>query len=310
LSKKAIREQYADTTMKLARKLAECEFRGVPVDLRKLERARGGSLAAIASMKERVWAGFGKKVELDSAKQLTAAIKEHLNSDSTIGPKSVSLRLLEELAILHRDVQPIVEYKRLRRTLNRLETIAATASENKVYPLFNQVRSPSGRLSSSGPDLFEEDGLDAVKDCIGPVLRDLIPNRQKALDRVEAESRDRQLALDRSRQHSVNKFMAEHDSMKRLDHDQFLLSVVCGESGPAMSRRFMLERMTVDSACHDLRMRYGGLFQWLSELRQEAEKRGYVTGPKGRKYLAGLQSSSIESRRKAASASVRWLIGW
>jgi hypothetical protein len=104
--------------------------------------------------------------------------------------------------------------------------------------------------------------------------------------------------------------MAKHDTMKGLDHDEFLLSVICGESGPAISRRFMLQRMEVDSACHDLRMRYGRLFQWFSEFRAEAAKRGFVAGPGGRKYIAGLQSSSFENRKKAADASVRWLIRW
>jgi hypothetical protein len=176
--------------------------------------------------------------------------------------------------------------------------------------LFNQIRSSSGRLSSSDPNLFEEDGLSAVRACVGPALRDFFPDRQKTLDCLEAESKDAHLKSDRSGQRRGNKFMAKHDTMKGLDHDEFLLSVICGQSGPAISRRFMLQRMEVDSACHDLRMRYGKLFQWLSEFRAEAAKRGYVTGPSGRKYLAGLQSSSIEKRKKAADASVRWLIGW
>jgi DNA polymerase I-like protein with 3'-5' exonuclease and polymerase domains len=104
--------------------------------------------------------------------------------------------------------------------------------------------------------------------------------------------------------------MAKHATMRGLDHDEFLLSVICGESAPAMSRRFILQRMEVDSACHDLKMRYVRLFQWLSGFREEATKHGYVTGPSGRKYLAGLQSSSIEKRKKAADASVRWFIDW
>jgi len=310
LSKKAIRDQYVNTTMKLARKLTECEFRGASVYLKKLERARGDLLAAIAAVKERVWERLGKKVDLDSSKALTEALKDHLDLGSAIGAKSLSSRLLEDLAISHRDVQPIVEYKRLRQRLKRIESIAAAAKGNKVYPLFNQVRSSSGRPSSSDPNLFEEDGLSAVRACISPALRDFFPNRQKAFDCLEAESKDVHLKSDRSGQRCGNKFMAKHDTMKGLDHDEFLLSVICGESGPAISRRFMLERMEVDSACHDLRMRYGRLFQWLSEFREEAAKRGYATGPSGRKYLAGLQSSSIEKRKKVADASVRWLIGW
>jgi hypothetical protein len=220
------------------------------------------------------------------------------------------LRLLEELAIPLPEVRHIVEYKRMRKQLRRIESIAAAAKGNRVYPLFNQVRSPSGRLSSSDPSLFDEDGLGIVRPCLGTALREFFPSRRKALDFLDAESEDRHLKSDRSQQRRGNKFMAKHAAMKELDHDEFLLSVICGESGPAMSRRFTLERMAVDSACYDVKVRYDRLFGWLSRFREDAAKRGYVTGRRGRKYFVGLKSSSIEKRKKATDACVRWLICW
>ena len=75
-----------------------------------------------------------------------------------------------------------------------------------------------------------------------------------------------------------------------------------------MSRKFMMERMAVDTMCHDLRMRYGTLFDWAGEYRSEASRRGYATGPRGRKYLDGLGSSSVEKRKKASDAVLRWLV--
>ncbi len=78
-------------------------------------------------MKERIWERFGKKMDLDSSKELTAALKDHLDLAAAIGAKSLSLRLLEELAIPHRDVRHIVEYKRMRKQLKRIESIAAAA---------------------------------------------------------------------------------------------------------------------------------------------------------------------------------------
>jgi DNA polymerase-1 len=310
LRKRKIRGQFADTTMTLAQRLARYEFQGLRIDLDRMEKRRCGLRDGIAAVKERVWEKLGKKIDLDSAKELTAALKDHLDLSGTIGARSLSLRLLEELAILHRDVQPIVEYKRLRKQLRHIESIAEAARGNKVYPLFNQVRSSSGRLSSSDPSLFEEDGLGLVRPCVGTALREFFPNRRRALDCLEAKSKDRHLKSDRSQQRRGNNFMAKHATMKELDHEEFLLSVVCGDSGPAMSRRFTLERMQVDSACHDLKVRYNRLFEWLSGFREEASKCGYVTGPRGRKYLAGLKSSSIEKRKKAADACVRWLIDW
>lgn len=310
LRKRGIREQYADTTMKLAQKLARFESQGVNVNLNKLDKLRNGLLDGAAVVKERVWERFGKKMDLDSSKELTAALKDHLNLAAAIGAKSLSLRLLEELAIPHRDVRHIVEYKRMRKQLRRIESIAAAAKGNRVYPLFNQVRSPSGRLSSSDPSLFDEDVLNIVRPCLGTALRYFVPSRRRAFHFLDAESEDRHLKSDRKQQRRGNKFMAKHATMKELDHDEFLLSVICGESGPAMSRRFTLERMAVDSACHDVKVRYDTLFAWLSRFREDAAKRGYVTGPRGRKYLAGLKSSSIEQRKKAADACVRWLVDW
>lgn len=310
LSKRKLLHQFAETTMKLAQRLARYEFEGVHVDLNRMERLRSPLVEKILAVRERIREEFGKIIDLDSGSELAAALAHRLDFRRTIGARALSLRLLEEVAIAHRDVRPIVTYKRLRKQLKRIESIVAAAKGNKVYPLFNQVRSSSGCLSSSGPNLFEEDGLGAVRACIGRALRDLFPDRQKALDYLQAESKDVHLNSDRSGRRPGNEFMAKDDTMKGLNHDEFLLSVVCGKSGPAISRRFMLERMEVDLACHDLRMRYGRLFQWLSEFREEAAKRGYVTGPKGRKYLAGLKSSSIEKRKQAADACVRWLIGW
>jgi hypothetical protein len=103
-------------------------------------------------------------------------------------------------------------------------------------------------------------------------------------------------------------YMASHPLMKELDYNEFLLSVVCGVSRPAMSRQFMLERMAIDSMCHDLSVRYVKLFEWLAAFRADAGKRGYAKGQRGRKYLDGLKSSSVEKRKKAADAMVRWFL--
>lgn len=310
LCSKSIRGQYANTTMKRARKLADYEFHGVSVSLRKLNQTRSELLDQIQSARDRVWERLGKKLDLDSGKELTAALKDHLEICAAAGTKSLSLRQLEELAIPHRDVRPVVEYKRLRKQLKHLESISAAAKGNKVYPLFNQVRSSSGGLCSSEPSLFNDDGLGTLRACITCTgLREYFPTQQEAVECVAAESRDAQLRSDRSKQ-CGNKFMAKHATLKGLNHDEFLLSIVCGESGPALSRRFTIERMLVESACHDLKVRYGTLFEWLSGFRAEASRHGYVTGPNGRKYLSGLGSSSIEKRKKAMDACVRWRIGW
>jgi hypothetical protein len=220
----------------------------------------------------------------------------------------LSLRRLEELAISYPDVRGVAEYKRLRKELKRVESVALAAKGNMIYPLFSQIRAPSGRLFSTDPSLFEDDGPELLKDCIDSAIQGFWGDRVKAINLLQAESEDRNLQLDRSKKRCSNLFMASHPLMKTLDYNKLLLSVVCGVSRPAMSRQFMLERMGIDSICHDLRMRYEKLFEWLDAFRADAGSRGYVTGPKGRKYLDGLKSSSLQKRKKATDAAVRWFL--
>ena len=149
-----IREQFENTTMKLARTLTDYEFHGVSVSLRKLSQRRDEVSGQIKLAKERVWERLGKTLDLDSEKELSAALKNYLDLRGATRTKPLSLRHREELAIPHHDVRHVVEYKRLCRKLKHLESISAAAKGNNVYPLFNQVRSSSGGLSSSHPSLF------------------------------------------------------------------------------------------------------------------------------------------------------------
>ncbi len=289
LSSKNIREQFANTTMKLARQLADYEYDGVSVSVKKLERTRNELLDRIKFAKDRVWEKLGKKLDLDSGKELTAALKELLDIRLATGPKLFSQSHLEELAISHSDVRPIVEYKRLREQLKHLESILAAAKGSRLYPLFNQIRSSSGGLSSSSPSLFDDCVWGKLSGCINCAgLRKFFPNKQEALDCIAAESRDTHLRSDRIKRRGNNEFMAQHATLKGLNHDEFLLCVVCGESGPALSRRFSLERILVESACNDLKVRYSTLFEWISGFRADVTRQGYVTGPNGRKYLTTL----------------------
>lgn len=309
LKNKRIRDQYENTTLVLTRRLVEYEFQGLPVDLKKLEKLRSALLDDIAVKKEQVAKKLGQKIDLDSAKDLASALKEQLNLGSAFSSKALSPRRLEELGISYPDVQIIVEYKRLRKRLKRIESIAASVKEGKIYPLFNQLRSPYG-LTSTAPNLFEDDGSGLLRNCIGPSVRGFFPARGVAIDCLQEASKDSNLQEDRNRRRDSNQFMAQHPVMKSLDQEELLLSVACGMSGPAMSRRFMLERIAIDSICHDLRMRYVKLFEWLAGFREVALKQGYVTGPKGRKYLDGLKSSSVEKRKKASDAAVQWFVSY
>lgn len=308
LRKRRIRDQFENTTLALSRRLVEYEFVGLPVNPKKLEQLRDDLIDKIKTKKEQVEKALGLKIDIDATKDLASALKEKLNLGGTLGSKSLSLRRLEELAISYPDVRGIVEYKRLRKQLKRVESISLSAKENKIYPLFNQIRRSSGRLSSTDPSLFENDGLELLKGCIDSATHDFWGDSVKAINLLQSESEDKNLQLDRSKRQCDNLFMASHHLMKELDYNELLLSVVCGLSGPAMSRQFMLERINIDSICYDLIMRYDKLFAWITTFRNNARSQGFVTGAKGRKYLDGLRSSNLAKRKKASDDAIKWFL--
>lgn len=308
LKKRRIRDQFEDITLAFSRRLLEYEFEGLPVNLKKLEQLREDLTEKIKAKKEQVEKALGKKIDIDATKDLAAALEEKLSLGGTLGSKSLSLRRLEELAISYPDVRRVVDYKRLRKQVKRVESISLSAKGNKIYPLFNQIRGSSGRLSSTDPSLFENDGLELLKGCIDSATHDFWGDRVKAINLLQSESEDKNLQLDRSKRQCDNLFMASHPLMKELDYNELLLSVVCGLSGPAMSRQFMLERITIDSICYDLRMRYDKLFAWITTFRNNARSRGFVTGAKGRKYLDGLRSSNLAKRKKASDDAIKWFL--
>jgi len=309
LKRRGLQEQHEKTTLALLRRLIQYEFKGITVNLGKLARLRSAIYDDISRRKERIAKKLDKSFDLDSSKDVAAALAERLGLGHPFSSRSLSLQRLEELAIVYPDVREIVEYKRLRRQLRLVESVATAAKGSRIYPLFNQVRAPSGRLWSTAPNLFEDEQPESLKRCIGRAMLPFFSDPVKAIDCVEAESKDRNLQADRNRRGGGNDFMTKHPVMKDLNHDKLLWSVVCGVSGPSMSRTLMLQRMEVDSICHDLRMRYKRLFEWLSGVHEKALKYGYIEGPKGRKYMVGLKSSSVEKRKRALDEAVRWLIG-
>ena len=83
-----------------------------------------------------------------------------------IGPRKVTLSTLEQLAITEPVARLIVEFRRVRRKVVRLESISGAARDGKIYPLFNQIRSRTSLVATNGPSLFDIEGLRELKSCM------------------------------------------------------------------------------------------------------------------------------------------------
>jgi hypothetical protein len=95
-----------------------------------------------------------------------------------------------------------------------------------------------------------------------------------------------------------------------LDQKDLLLSVAIGLSNAALSRRFLIDRLTAAGIRQALEVKYVKLFKWLDTYRSEVMNQGFAYHDGKRKYLEGLKSSDIDKRHKAIVSAVRWLISY
>ncbi len=308
LERKGITEQYFNRTLTQVRILGNLEYNGISLNSDKLKNIRGSLLDEALNIKQNIWDKIGKSFDLDSQKEVSVVLNDTLDLREYLGSKSVTLSALEQLAINRPIVRLIVEYKRKRKQLKTIDSIVKTIREGKIYPTFNQLKSTYGQLTSKNPNLFETEGIPNLKSCFSITIRGYFKDSKRSLDVLENLSEDVNLRRDRVGRSKRNKFIETHPLMKDLDHDDLLLSIVIGYSDVKLSRRFMVDHLTISTIRLDLTERYASLFRWLDEFRKNTAKQGYIKLNNEFKYLDGLKSSNIEKRQKALEFVVRWLI--
>ena len=308
LNERNITEQYYEQTMRLMMHLAELEFQGIPADWGKIDAMRRSLIKKASHLKDDICKKVGIPFDLDSEKDLSAVFKEALVLRGYLAPRKITMAILEQVAISEPTVRLVVQYKRLRSRILGLESISASVTDGKIYPLFNQIKSRAGLLTTVKPSLFESDTLPELKSCFESGVRDYFRDRQRSLDTLSQVTQDRVLREIRTSKSKVDVFMAEHAVMKDLDHDECLLSLAVGQPDSKLSRAFLVDRLKVKMIRHDLGKRYQTMFQWLESYRRKAQANGYATIDGKRKYIDGLKSSDIARRERALEHAVRWLI--
>jgi DNA polymerase I-like protein with 3'-5' exonuclease and polymerase domains len=312
LETRVIAEQFFSETMRLLRDLGEFEYRGVKASSKRLEKIRECLTGDAMRLKESALKEIGTSVDLDSQKALELVVRETLNLKGVNGTKKINVAMLEQLAICNLPLQLVVKYRRAKKRLSAVEAIIKCVDENKVHPVFNQIRAREGRLSSKNPNLFQVESVSGLTDVFGKEIREHFRCQRRALDILQDAANDGVLRKDRAGSKRANAFLATHTVISELEvaeWDELLLNLLLGHSNFEVSKRFFIDQMSASTIRHDVEVRYRKSFQFLDEFRQVAAKQGYACKDGKRKYLAGLRSSNLGKRQKAQEYAVRWLLG-
>ena len=296
LKNRDLTDQYEHGPLTVLHDLAESECEGITVKSAKLDNIRKSLLSEISKIKASIYEQFGKQFDLDSTKDLGSVLNDELNLRSLIGSKKITLALLEHLAPNNPAVKSIVKYKRSCKSLMLIESIIKSVKGGRIFPVFNQIKSSYGQLHSKKPSIFEYNGAHDLVGCFDKLLRSYFRNKYRSMDIIEDITDDHNLRKDRySNWIELNKLQP---LLKNIEPEEFLLSVVSGQSGFKLSQLFMLDRLTISTVRHDIEKRYSKLFCWLENFRKETAKRGYAEMKGRRKYFDGIGSSIALKRER------------
>lgn len=305
---KEITRQFLNETMRILHRLAKLEFHGITVDIGGIDKIRQRFIKQSSHLRSEICRMAGKVFDCESEQELSEILREMPGLRGYIGPRKVTISTLEKLAITEPIARLIVKFKRVQKKAVRLESISGAARDGKVYPLFNQIRSRTGRVVTNGPSLFDIEGPRELKSCVDGRVHDFFMDTRKALATLAQLTQDPVLLRAVAAKFKADPVMAEHPWMQDFDCRDLLTSHAVGQSDAVLSRRFLVECSKIAAVRHDLERRYQTTFRWLNDFCHMTRAKGYAANGDLRKYIDGLKSSDIARRDQALEHAVRWLI--
>ncbi|MBI5837229.1 MAG: DNA polymerase I [Candidatus Eisenbacteria bacterium] len=152
-------ELYRDLEVPLARVLAEMEEAGVRVDTSVLAELSGRYTSELRALEAEVHALAGGEFNIQSSRQLAQVLFEKLGLPPGRKTKtgfSTDSDVLEELSGAHELPGRVLQYRQLSKLLSTyVDALPAMvdSSTGRIHARFHQTVVPSGRLSSSDPNL-------------------------------------------------------------------------------------------------------------------------------------------------------------
>ena len=309
LKKRNLEQQYFNDTMSHLKRVCDFELNGVSIHEQKLGKIRDLLLQEAIHLKDKVTEKIGDGVyDLDSKKDLSTILTKILDLRRFGRVKSISLRFLEQAAMTEPTVRLIVQYKRVRKQIKVIETILTSVVQGKVYTTFNLTRSPAGLTTTSKPNLLDIEGKYELKSCFDKSLQGYFRDTQRSLDILADVTQDSTLNKVCRTESKVDSFITKHPLLSDIDHNDFLLSLVIGFMDSYLSRRFLVDQLTIATIRYDIEKRYSTLFKWIRNFQKNAVRNGYATVNGRRKYIEGLQSSNVARRKRAQEQVVKWLL--
>ena len=299
--------QFFNHSMQLLMRLGRLESEGISIDEGKLDVIRRNLLERAVALKRNVCEMLGKPFDLDSGTELTAILAQAFGLRPHFGSRIVTLSQLEQLAVSEPKVRKIVEYRRLRSQITAVDSVSAASIGGRIYPLFSQVRSPAGFVTTIRPSLFDIDGLPELGACLDSSVQDFLFDTQKSLEVLMRVTQD-PLLRERTGSPEFNELLRKYCSLAAKDYDNLLLNFALGFTDSHISIAFLIDLLMVTTIRHGMMKRFCIMFDWLEKYRTDVRQNGYASYGGMRKYIDAARTADLGKRQQALDHAVRWLM--
>ena len=297
---------YQDLELPTAGVLARCEEAGFLVDKKGIADFGNTLLLQMQSEEEEIYRLAGKKLNLNSPKQLGTLLFEELKLTApgirkTKSGYSTNAETLEKLRGTDPIISLILDYRQLSKLHSTYtEGLLKVADEKgRVHTTFTQTVTATGRLSSVEPNLQNI----PVRTELGRELRRFFvaPQGKKLIDADYSQIELRLLACISGDQNMINAFQNGVDihtvtasqvfgvppeavtPEMRKSAKAVNFGIVYGISAFSLSEDLGVTRAEADDYIKSYFRTYPGIERYLSETVERAKREGYVTTLSGRR---------------------------
>jgi hypothetical protein len=109
---------------------------------------------------------------------------------------------------------------------------------------------------------------------------------------------------------SVNAYLNSHQTIKGIDYNSLLLSIITDIPDSKIANMFFIDMGNLVAFRKEIEARYEILFKFIKKFKSASLTRGFSEMEGKRKYLVGLQSPNLDKRRKAEQFALKWLIAY
>ena len=316
--------------MPLVRVLRDIEFEGVRIDKKLLNDYSKVLQKNIAQAEHQVYESAGVRFNIASPKQVGEVLFEKLKlpyrwKKTGTNQYSTDEDKLNELADESSIVRQILDF----RKLSKLKSTYVDALPNMINPRtgrvhssFNQARAATGRLSSENPNLQNI----PIKDEAGREIRKAFLPRDEQHILISADYSQIELRLiaeisneevmleaflkdqDIHRATAAKVYNVPYDEVtadQRRNAKTVNFSIIYGAGSTNISKQLGLSRQEAKELIDNYFKTYPGLKNYMSEVVDQARKKGYISTLMGRKrILRDIDSKNALARSNSERVAI------